>query len=181
MVPLVLGSDRAARSATCGVPGASRHEAELAVSRYGLLAFASSLDQIGPFTRTVQDAAIALSVTPAWTRPMPRARRNQSDYADLSRRHPDCGSACRRVCSVTGRSRISTAVSAALQELLVRRGARRDDLRTHRPPFPSTIRRDGRGKLEPGPHDGVRYGLRGGGAEDVQTMTGGPARRDRPE
>lgn len=32
------------------------------ISRYGLIAFASSLDQIGPFAKTVEDAAILLNV-----------------------------------------------------------------------------------------------------------------------
>src|SRR6185503_1129140 len=36
------------------------------VSRYGLVAFASSLDQIGPFTRTVEDAALVSAALFGW-------------------------------------------------------------------------------------------------------------------
>ncbi len=91
LAPLALGSDTGGSirqpAAFCGVVGLKPTYG--AVSRYGLVAFASSLDQVGPFAGSVADAALLLDViaghdprdSTSWPEPLPSCREAVEDGA----------------------------------------------------------------------------------------------------
>ena len=174
MVPLAFGSDTGGSirqpAALCGIAGVKPTYG--VVSRYGLIAFASSLDQIGPFAITVADAALGLEVI---------AGHDPMDSTSLDRPAPsllatlDAGVSGLRVGIVADflseGSECGDAVVAAAEALAVA-GAKVDqvripDLLLGLPAYYVIAPAEASSNLSR--YDGVRYGLRVDGP-DTETM-----------
>jgi aspartyl-tRNA(Asn)/glutamyl-tRNA(Gln) amidotransferase subunit A len=171
MAPLALGSDTGGSirlpAAFCGLVGLKPTYGR--VSRYGLVAFASSLDQIGPFARTVEDAALLLGAIagedPCDSTSVPRA---VPDYrAALSGDVRGLRLGVPREYFVEGVSdEVQTAVRAAI-EVLRSLGARVEEVSLPASEYALAayyIIAPAEASSNLARYDGVRYGRRAAGA-----------------
>jgi len=177
--PLALGSDTGGSirqpAALCGVVGVKPTYG--LVSRYGLIAFASSLDQIGPFAASVEDAAVLLEVI---------AGHDPLDSTSLDRSGPDLASQLGRgvaglkvglVTELTGEGiepevaeRTHQAAAALEAAGAVVREVSVPSLTYGLSAYYLIAPAEASSNLAR--YDGVRYGLRTTGAEDITQMYG---------
>jgi aspartyl-tRNA(Asn)/glutamyl-tRNA(Gln) amidotransferase subunit A len=175
LAPLALGSDTGGSirqpAALCGVVGLKPTYGT--VSRYGLVAFASSLDQVGPIARSVADAAALFDAvgghdpldSTCLDRPPPRVVSVVDDGVE------DCCIGLVRELFEDAEAPVQAAVRDAA-EALARAGAVVEEcsvpeVRHALPAYYLLAPAEASSNLAR--YDGVRYGLRVD-AEDVETM-----------
>ncbi len=174
MVPLSFGSDTGGSirqpAALCGIVGVKPTYG--VVSRYGLIAFASSLDQIGPFATTVADAALGLEViaghdpmdSTSLDRPAPSVLATLGDGVDglrigIVEDFLSVGSDCRD--AVVAAAEALSAAGAKVDQVAI------PELLLGLPAYYVIAPAEASSNLSR--YDGVRYGLRVDGP-DVETM-----------
>jgi len=174
-----LGSDTGGSirqpAAMCGVVGLKPTYGR--VSRYGLVAFASSLDQVGPIARSVEDAARMAEVVCGW---------DPSDATSARREVPplasDLGGGARglrigvpwRFLSAGVDEGITSAFRAAIDAL---RSAGAEVVDVDLPHVSHAIATyyivaTAEASSNLARYDGVRYGRRAGGGGDLKRMYG---------
>ena len=175
--PLALGSDTGGSirqpAALCGVVGVKPTYG--LVSRYGLIAFASSLDQVGPFAATVADAALLLEVI---------AGHDPLDATSLERPAPDLRSMLDRgvvglkvgVVSELAGDGIDPDVAERTRQAAAALEAAGAVVREVSVPSVTFgisayyLIAPAEASSNLARYDGVRYGLRASGADDVTQM-----------
>lgn len=174
---LALGSDTGGSirqpAAFCGIVGLKPTYGR--VSRYGLVAFASSFDQIGPLSKNVQDAALLLQII---------AGRDARDATSAPQEVPDYLAALEKTSAppVVGVPRqfyeggLDPEINAALQHLIER--MKEAGCRIEAVDLPLTeyaiaayyILATAEASSNLSRYDGIRYGLRAEDADDLESM-----------
>jgi len=178
LAPLALGSDTGGSirqpGALCGVIGFKPTYGR--VSRYGLIAHASSLDQIGPLARTAFDAALALTVIagsdPADATSAPEPVPDYTAALSGDVRHTRIG-VPRRLLEQGVDPEVGRAVDAAL-EVLQSRGATLVDVELPHAKYAIPVYylvSTAEASSNLARYDGVRYGYRAN-AKDLREMYG---------
>ncbi len=176
---IALGSDTGGSirqpAAFCGTVGLKPTYGR--VSRYGLVAFASSLDQIGPLTRDVRDGALVLAAI---------AGADPADATCAAEPSPDYEAALRRDCrglraglpvELLGGGtapEVRSSVMAAA-DLLAELGAEVDECSLPTVPYALDayyVIAPAEASSNLARYDGVRYGRRAAGAADYVEMFG---------
>lgn len=177
-VPLALGSDTGGSArqpaAFCGLVGVKPNYGR--VSRWGLVAFASSLDTIAPMTRTVSDAALALRVM---------AGHDPHDESSSSRPVPDFESSLGKGVSglrvglireFRGHDSLHPAIAVAVDRAARDLEAAGAELREISLPVASYglpiyyLLSSAEASSNLSRYDGVRYGVRSQGGDDLLGM-----------